>query len=483
MTNEKAPHSAGKTGALDKEAVRTSADKEPADTIAANGDRGNAADGHVLTDEQREAVEYAADVLEENAGEVTRRCKALRALLTAPSAAASLPITGLLYEHDDGRWAVAADAESAHFARDVPEWHRQGPVEIHMPLPRAAAVPVGWKLVPVEPTAEQRRVAFPWTDAPSGVYRAMLDAAPAAPVAEPMPYFSGVSELIIRDVCEMEPANPDFSDTICIDVSDLQAIVKRHTESQPISGVAAIREVIHELRTYHPPGDRYNGKHIHPGWARRLENALDATDGAAQDDIEGIARAAGCTHVDLIGDRAKAIERLTAFAVRARAAVSPATADDRAAFEAWAATCNGNCDANDLLKKPDGEYFNHLVQRDWEVWQARASQAAAPALAREPAYLEAMLAAIDEFELVGDNNLARDLSAEEKFAVSEFVIGFFENRSVTPADAGEAVARIAHLQAVADEYNELIRHMDGGGDFAEFMAARTGAQGSGGGAA
>lgn len=87
-------------------------------------------------------------------------------------------------------------------------------------------------------------------------------------------YFSGISELIIRDVCEMEPANPDLSDTICIDVSDLQAIVKRHMESQPISGVAAIREVIHELRTYHPPGDPYNGKHIHPGWARRLEKAL-----------------------------------------------------------------------------------------------------------------------------------------------------------------------------------------------------------------
>ncbi|MGK8887414.1 hypothetical protein [Burkholderia gladioli] len=68
---------------------------------------------------------------------------------------------------------------------------------------------------------------------------AKVDAAPAAPVAEAAPYFSGVSELIIRDVCEMEPANPDLSDTICIDVSDLQAIVKRHTESPEAQAVAA----------------------------------------------------------------------------------------------------------------------------------------------------------------------------------------------------------------------------------------------------
>ncbi|WP_186118303.1 hypothetical protein [Burkholderia gladioli] len=99
--------------------------------------------------------------------------------------------------------------------------------------PRAAGLP---NLI--EKIAEQWDGCF--FDAPGGcdidigeAIRAAakrLDAAPAAPVAEPKPYFSGVSELIIRDVCEMEPANPDLSDTICIDVSDLQAIVKRHTE-------------------------------------------------------------------------------------------------------------------------------------------------------------------------------------------------------------------------------------------------------------
>lgn len=42
----------------------------------------------------------------------------------------------LLYEHDDGRHAVASTAEAATFAHGDPAWHRVGPVAIH---PKAAA--------------------------------------------------------------------------------------------------------------------------------------------------------------------------------------------------------------------------------------------------------------------------------------------------------------------------------------------------------
>ncbi|MEK6418462.1 MAG: hypothetical protein V4801_02580 [Burkholderia gladioli] len=459
-TNEKARREAGKTGALDKEAVRTSADKEPADTIAANASTGNAADGRVLTDEQREAVEFAISMLQLTWGE-DRRAEVLSTLLTAPR----------------------------------------------------AAVPAGWKLVPIEPTEEMidaaRWEAKNWSDGfpnHDAGYRVMLDAAPAAPVAEPMPYFSGVSELIIRDVCEMEPANPDFSDTICIDVSDLQAIVKRHTESQPISGVAAIREVIHELCTYDPPGDPYNGKHIHPGWARRLENALAVAqevvaDGAAQDAyaISSMIKALQLIDSELTeylegmpaDETSRKLRDVARDALKAESAAAPATvsatADERAAFEAWMRT--GELDTTPTLEFDGRNYDDWDTQRAWRGWQARASQAAAPALAREPAYLEAMLAAIDEFELVGDNNLARDLSAEEKFAVSEFVIGFFENRSVTPADAGEAVAigRVTGIRELRFGMREWTVFWERPDDLQVGMklyAARTdGAQGSGGGAA
>lgn len=36
----------------------------------------------------------------------------------------------LLYEHDDGRHAVAPNAEAATFAHGDPTWHRVGPVEV-----------------------------------------------------------------------------------------------------------------------------------------------------------------------------------------------------------------------------------------------------------------------------------------------------------------------------------------------------------------
>lgn len=39
----------------------------------------------------------------------------------------------LLYEHDDGRHAVAPSAEAATFARGDPAWHRVGPVQVPAP--------------------------------------------------------------------------------------------------------------------------------------------------------------------------------------------------------------------------------------------------------------------------------------------------------------------------------------------------------------
>lgn len=46
---------------------------------------------------------------------------------------------------------------------------------------------------------------------------------------------------------------------------------------------------------------------------------------------------------------------------------------EREAFEAWAKTSDGNCNDRDLERRHDGDYRNMLVQRDWEVWQARAA--------------------------------------------------------------------------------------------------------------
>ena len=43
----------------------------------------------------------------------------------------------VLFEHSDGRWAVAASADSATFTRDDPDWHRAGPVDINALCGRA----------------------------------------------------------------------------------------------------------------------------------------------------------------------------------------------------------------------------------------------------------------------------------------------------------------------------------------------------------
>lgn len=55
-------------------------------------------------------------------------------------------------------------------------------------------------------------------------------------------------------------------------------------------------------------------------------------------DIEALARATDCTHVDLNGDRAKALERLAAFAAAVRASgvtAAPAPTDDRHEQKLW----------------------------------------------------------------------------------------------------------------------------------------------------
>lgn len=38
----------------------------------------------------------------------------------------------------------------------------------------------------------------------------------------------GVAELVVRDVCELDPADPEGTDTVCIRASDLRLIVERH---------------------------------------------------------------------------------------------------------------------------------------------------------------------------------------------------------------------------------------------------------------
>lgn len=73
-----------------------------------------------------------------------------------------------------------------------------------------------------------------------------LEAALAAQSAEPV-------ASIVRDVCELPPADPDAAETVCIRVSDLQAIAERYTHPTPATGeVARLREALDLLAECEP---------------------------------------------------------------------------------------------------------------------------------------------------------------------------------------------------------------------------------------
>lgn len=59
---------------------------------------------------------------------------------------------------------------------------------------------------------------------------------------------------------------------------------------------------------------------------------------------------------------------------------------EREQFEAWARTCDGNCNDRDIERRSDGDYHNMLVQRDWDVWQASRA-ALAPAQPIYPGWI------------------------------------------------------------------------------------------------
>ncbi|QTP33518.1 hypothetical protein B7759_02112 [Burkholderia glumae] len=163
-----------------------------------------------------------------------------------------------------------------------------------------------------------------------------------------------------------------------------------------------------------------------------------------------------------------------------RAAVSPATAD-------------GLSDSELALLVRIKHFHTHDFGRGAELHadaitdaykKGRASQAAAPADAREPVatfddglkvYLDSWTGGRHEAGSFGEVTLR--FTDERQTTVREY-----RAKDIVPADVGEAVAsekriaeltkQVAHLRAVATEYNDLICHMCAAGDFHEFMADR-----------
>ncbi len=275
---------------------------------------------------------------------------------------------------------------------------------------------------------------------------AKIDAAPAAPVAD-------VAPNVVEAIAEQWDGCMYAAPGIDIDIGEaIRAAAKRLDAAPAAQAVAADGAACKGKNCGATDGVSHS-----PECVAEHEAAVSgavAADGEAQDDIEGIARAAGCTNVDLIGDRAKAIERLTAFAVRVRAAVSPATApltmaldpkasplmltlpataDERAAFEAWLAD-----EFPDVAAAMKNEFTNPDVTESVEMARAawdRASLGAAPAEAREPSdtYPGTNLEIIEKAIYCVQHG---ELESVENW------LDHLRERLAVPADAGEAVAWI-----------------------------------------
>ena len=94
---------------------------------------------------------------------------------------------------DRNNWmgdCVAKAAHDEHFAaaQALEDWEAAVGAGGVQALSAAPAVPVGWKLVPVEPTNDMQKAADEWAakgfDWPKAVYRAMLAASPTPPAEQ-----------------------------------------------------------------------------------------------------------------------------------------------------------------------------------------------------------------------------------------------------------------------------------------------------------
>lgn len=74
-------------------------------------------------------------------------------------------------------------------------------------------------------------------------------ASPALALNTPGEDAQGAAGLIVRDACELDPADPEDSETVCIKVNDLTRIVERHTRPAP-TGVYAADEVEYEYEVW-----------------------------------------------------------------------------------------------------------------------------------------------------------------------------------------------------------------------------------------
>ncbi|MCM2543874.1 hypothetical protein ACVCII_24185 [Burkholderia glumae] len=418
--------------------------------------------------------------------------------------------------------------ERLEIASVAPECEHANNLRALLTSPRAAVpAPEGWKLVPIERSYDMRvkaLLAFNTTeketndrdDALDAAHRAMLDAAPAAPVAEPASQGVITAALAVIE-CDRAQVLTDAH----IDALDNAIKIQRGDAELPVAaqavaadGAALAEDRIDWIANAHCPGGTAYPVNVKNAIREALREARAAVSPATAEptDYAAIERehfgdpdkrtgiyapaTADERHEDglltteaLISiierhfdhdhpDGQRLVEMAQDVAASQHKQGEPATADELAAFLVWW--------TRDVPEELRRDWINRNEQflregkacealaRAWEGWQARASQAAAPAEAIDR-YQAVCAAAYQLAGVVGaplrfldalsDAANGEPMSADE--ALNLLPEGLNEidevNRSASaPAEAREPVGRF-------DKSLNQIRWRDGlvNADFAD----------------
>ncbi|WP_257817994.1 hypothetical protein [Burkholderia glumae] len=259
--------------------------------------------------------------------------------------------------------------------RDIFPSHRNGLIALieRLTSPRAA-VPEGWKLVPVEPTPEMvsagEHVAY--SDVayapPEIAYRAMLDAAPAAPVADkpaPTLILTGAQLLEALDFIAPDRSADQLESEVSFQHGNGHAGEGMYCwmTEYPDEGAMKIDGSTLAAQAVAAPVAEYDGNHVQNHCTECNEHEAEcscaqavAADGAQT--FEQWFSSLPPQHRALIGDVRDARMGFEA----ARAAVSPATAEDGgwAAFEPWFERA--------WLLNPDKDFSDRIRCKAW-AWK------------------------------------------------------------------------------------------------------------------
>ncbi|WP_244134224.1 hypothetical protein [Burkholderia gladioli] len=321
--------------------------------------------------------------------------------------------------------------------------------------PRAAVpAPEGWKLVPVEPT---QAMLDCWWDAlpkgtafqdctPRGVYGAMLDAAPAAPVADHCQCPACAGGTIHASDCAVHNG-PAYPNGPC-NCGTAQAVAADGaTTDEPIDIALASVD----------PCPFCGSESVDPkGWAGNDGRTGPACDecGATAETIEGWNRRAA---VSPAKDEPCSYDYVRSDRVCTECGEKAATADERAALQWTAGTLQEIVSGRwKGAKESDKVSIGSVTKTVAQVLDmadatlGRASQAAAPADAREPS---AWVTPEGDRSITQSQKqgMLRDGGAGAS-SVQPFSIACYAG--AVPADAGEAVAPLSD-QDIYDKFSFL----------------------------